>query len=164
MPGLPRRQGFGTRHKGALVPGCVQRAVPARRGGQLPARPGSVGNGQPFLCEEKWLFQGKADCFSTWHSQVPGARCAVVSQLWGIWWVQPRRVEASSGPEARGWMCQQHQMWSWALAHRSRHTPSQRLLPRNAECQTSAVCGGVSQPADTQLLWKALGKGTPTRF
>lgn len=31
--GLPRRQGFGTRHEGALVPGCVQRAVPAGQEG-----------------------------------------------------------------------------------------------------------------------------------
>lgn len=163
VPGLPRRQGFGTRHKGALVPGCVQRAVLAGQEGAAACQARQCREWATFPLGGKVAFPRKSS-FSTWHSQVRGARRALVSQPWGIWQAQPRRVEASSGHEAGGWMCRQHQMWSRALAHRSRHTPSQRLLPRNAECQTSTVCGGVSQPADTQLLWKALGKGTPTRF
>lgn len=61
-------------------------------------------------------------------------------------------------------MYRQRQMQSWPLARCSLHTPSQRLLPTSAEPHTSIACGGVSQPADNQLLRKALEQGTPTHF
>lgn len=141
----------GTGTKGLLFPGSAGRAG----GGSCP--PGSAAQGTGSL---KWLFQGKADCFSTWsRNQVRGAWCALVSRSRGICQMRPRGVEASSTHKAGGGMWQ-----SQALARCSGHTPSQRLLPRSAEPRTSIACGGASQPADNRLFWKTLGKGTPTRF
>lgn len=65
--GLLQQWGFGSLHKGALAPGRVQQAVLAGQEGAAArqARQCSAGNRQPFLWEEKRLFQGKADCLST---------------------------------------------------------------------------------------------------